>query len=181
MHWVYHQHWWKNTILFWSVKRYVLEWIRSERFFPKPQPSRHIYVLKAYTDRFFFDWKGPRKQGFFCKIWFKLVLMNFVGITAKANFNGGQNSKAHCFTVSLVLWGYAQKIWVGVCCPLPKNILFKAAWPGERSAEFSRRNIWCRRIAFEQGSNDCNVKVSWLPPYSKLGKKLRKNRLLYAG
>lgn len=37
-----------------------------EEVFPKPPLSRHIYVPKIYTDRFYFDWKGPRKQMIFC-------------------------------------------------------------------------------------------------------------------
>ena len=39
---------------------------QREEVFPKPPPSRHIYVPKVYTDIFYFDWKGPRMQMIFC-------------------------------------------------------------------------------------------------------------------
>ena len=32
-----------------------------EEVFPKPPPIRHISVPKVYTDRFYFECKGPRK------------------------------------------------------------------------------------------------------------------------
>ena len=37
-----------------------------EEVFPKPPPSRHVFIPKVFTDRFYMDWKGPRKQMVFC-------------------------------------------------------------------------------------------------------------------
>ena len=39
--------------------------IRKE-VFPKPKVSRHVHIPKTFTTRFYFDWKGPRKQVVYC-------------------------------------------------------------------------------------------------------------------
>ncbi|XP_068762765.1 large ribosomal subunit protein bL28-like [Montipora capricornis] len=39
--------------------------IRKE-VFPKPKVSRHVHIPRTYDTRFYFDWKGPRKQVVFC-------------------------------------------------------------------------------------------------------------------
>ena len=70
-----------------------MDQIRDE-VFPKPPPSRHIYVPKVYTDRFYFDWKGPRKQMIFCWSLIEIrVHQNFVAIVAGAKFNGGHSTE----------------------------------------------------------------------------------------
>ena len=38
----------------------------KKEVFPKPKVSRHVYIPRTYDTRFYFDWKGPRKQVIFC-------------------------------------------------------------------------------------------------------------------
>ena len=38
----------------------------KKEVFPKPQVSRHVFIPRTYDTRFYFDWKGPRKQVIFC-------------------------------------------------------------------------------------------------------------------
>ena len=39
--------------------------IRKE-VFPQPEVSKHVHIPKTYTTRFYFDWRGPRKQVVYC-------------------------------------------------------------------------------------------------------------------
>ena len=39
--------------------------IRKE-VFPQPKVSKHVHIPKTYTTRFYFDWRGPRKQVVYC-------------------------------------------------------------------------------------------------------------------
>ena len=58
-----------KKLMVWVVKckeeGVEMEQIRSE-VFPKPRISRHVHIPKEYNNRFYFDWKGPRKQMVFC-------------------------------------------------------------------------------------------------------------------
>jgi len=38
----------------------------KKEVFPRPKVSRHVYIPRTYDTRFYFDWKGPRKQVIFC-------------------------------------------------------------------------------------------------------------------
>ncbi len=38
----------------------------KEEFAPKPPPNKHIYNPPVHTNRFYFDFQGPRKQVVFC-------------------------------------------------------------------------------------------------------------------
>ena len=39
--------------------------IRKE-VFPQPKVSKHVHIPKTYITRFYFDWRGPRKQVVYC-------------------------------------------------------------------------------------------------------------------
>ena len=38
----------------------------KESVFPKPKINCHTYVPRTFFDRFYFDWRGPRKQVIHC-------------------------------------------------------------------------------------------------------------------